>query len=157
MTFHRCYGVCTSTCDRVFVDRWRFESNTDEVAAEFKFDNTSVRRQSGIWCHIWSLRMPGRTPDFSSADAARQDAVTSTHNDQRNRAAAFDVDLIFRVIRRSGSRNCSLALFNGEESCLPATCWEHQWMLRLRQDDLRVTVGWCGLICTPQESIHVGL
>jgi len=28
------------------------------------------------------------------------------HNDQRNRAAAVDVDFRFRVIRRSGSRNC---------------------------------------------------
>ena len=30
-----------------------------------------------------------------------------TTNDQRNRAATVDVDFNFRVIRRSGSRNCS--------------------------------------------------
>jgi len=38
----------------------------------------------------------------------KKDAYGS-HNDQRNRAAAVDVDFTFRVIRRSGSRICSLA------------------------------------------------
>ena len=47
--------------------------------------------------------------DEHESDAIRMEATVWQHNDQRNRAAAVDVDFNFRVIRRSGSRNCYVA------------------------------------------------